>query len=65
MTTIEIIVSPGGEVRLETKGFQGSTCRDASRFLERALGSPTGEQLTPEFHQCAAAEQRAEHQQHG
>ena len=57
MKTIEIIVSPTGEVRLETKGFQGAECRDASRFLERALGNRTGEQLTGEFHQTATAEQ--------
>ena len=49
MKTIEIIVSPAGEVRLETKGFQGSACRDASRFLERALGNTTGERLTTKY----------------
>ena len=50
---IEIIVSPKGETKLETKGFVGSSCRDASKFLESALGQQTGEQLTAEFHQQA------------
>lgn len=50
MKTIEIIVSPKGETRVETKGFAGSACREASRFLESALGQRTGEQLTGEFH---------------
>jgi hypothetical protein len=48
--TIEIIVSPTGETRLETKGFAGSGCLDASRLLEQALGAKAGEQLTAEFY---------------
>ena len=47
---IEIIVSPTGETRLETKGFAGEECREASRFVEEALGKRVGEQLTTEFH---------------
>lgn len=47
---IEVIVSPTGEIKLETKGFVGSSCRDASKFLEEALGQRTGEQTTAEFH---------------
>jgi hypothetical protein len=53
MPQIEIIVSPHGETRLQTTGFAGSNCRDASRFLERALGQNVSEQLTAEFHQQA------------
>ena len=48
--TIEIIISPSGESRVETKGFAGSACRDASRFFESALGKATSESLTAEFH---------------
>ena len=48
---IEVIVAPDGETKVETKGFVGSECREASRFIERALGANTGEQLTAEFHQ--------------
>jgi len=51
--TIVITVSPLGETRLETKGFAGSECRSASRFLETALGTSSNEQLTAEFHQAA------------
>ena len=60
MKTIEIIVSPQGETRLETKGFAGSSCRDASRLLEQALGTKTNEQLTPEFHAQAVASQQVQ-----
>ena len=51
---IEIIISPAGETRLETKGFTGATCQEASGFLEAALGNRAGEQLTAEFHQVVA-----------
>jgi hypothetical protein len=49
--TIEIIISPTGETRIETKGFSGRECQDASRFLEGALGRKTRETLTAEFWQ--------------
>ena len=46
---IEITVSPTGESRLETKGFVGSSCQEASRLLEQALGRVTEDRRTPEF----------------
>ena len=51
--TIEITITPTGQTRVETKGFVGSECRQASEFLEQALGQRTGEQLTAEFHSSA------------
>lgn len=54
---IEIIVSPAGETRVETKGFSGSECREASRFIEQALGQRTSEQLTADFHQQTSQQQ--------
>lgn len=57
MKTIEIIVSPTGESRLETRGFQGSECREASRFLEAALGQQTSETLTADFHVSEVSQQ--------
>jgi hypothetical protein len=50
LKTIEITVSPAGQTSVETKGFSGSECRQASEFLEKALGQRTGEQLTGEFY---------------
>lgn len=32
--TIEIIVSAAGETTVQTKGFGGSSCREASKFIE-------------------------------
>ena len=50
MKTIEIIVSPNGQSRLETKGFSGGQCLEASRFLESTLGRTLSEARTAEFH---------------
>jgi hypothetical protein len=55
---IRVIVSPRGETKIETKGFSGADCREASRFLEQAVGQPVNEQLTAEFYQSQSAEQR-------
>ncbi len=57
MKTIEIIVSPKGETTVTTRGFTGSSCREASKFIEQALGQRTGETLTGEFHQTQSVEQ--------
>ncbi len=51
MKTIEITINPKGETRVETKGFAGPECREASRFLEQALGARMAETLTAEYHQ--------------
>lgn len=57
MRCIEIIVSPQGETKVETKGFTGGNCREASKLLEQALGEKTTEQMTPEFYQQQTASQ--------
>ena len=54
--TIEITVSPEGAVSLKTTGFFGSSCKDATRELERALGLAGKETLLPEFHQQHASQ---------
>ncbi len=59
--TIEIIVSPKGETTVTTRGFAGSSCRDASKFLEDTLGQRAGETLTGEFHQTEQTQQ-SQHQ---
>ncbi|WP_315849985.1 DUF2997 domain-containing protein [Mariniblastus fucicola] len=44
------MVSPNGESQVETKGFDGNSCREGSKFIESALGKRSGETLKPEFH---------------
>jgi hypothetical protein len=55
---IEITVSPEGATSIKTAGFTGSSCRDATRELERALGVSSRESLLPEyFNQTSTGEQ--------
>ena len=54
---IEVVISPTGETKVQTQGFVGASCRDASAALERALGTRTSERLTAEFHQAATQQQ--------
>ena len=49
--TIEVIISPKGETKIETKGFTGSSCQQVSQFLEQALGVRISENPTAEFYQ--------------
>ncbi|MCR9207645.1 MAG: DUF2997 domain-containing protein [bacterium] len=63
MKTIQVIVSPEGSTRVETNGFTGSSCRQASEFLEQALGSRQSERLKADFHQVEDAQQQQARQQ--
>ena len=54
---IEVIVSPAGETKVQTKGFVGASCQLASKFLEAALGQVAKEQLTAEFHTTSLQQQ--------
>ncbi len=48
--TIEITVLPNGQSKIETNGFTGADCRQASQFIERALGKAGEEVLKAEFY---------------
>lgn len=47
---IEVIVGPTGDTTVQTKGYTGSDCFQASRFLEEALGIKTADRPTSEFY---------------
>ncbi|MEX2170058.1 MAG: DUF2997 domain-containing protein [Pirellulales bacterium] len=60
MKRIEIIVTPNGGTHIETKGFTGSECRNATRQIEEALGivrndQPTAEMYAPQLAECATS----------
>jgi len=59
--TIEIIVTPTGQTSLQTLGFTGASCQQASRFLEDALGQKTSDRRTAEFYQTTSIEQQHQH----
>jgi hypothetical protein len=57
---IEVIVSPKGETSIQTKGYSGSECLQASKFLEQALGVAGTEHKTAEFYQPTQTEQHVQ-----
>ena len=61
--TIEILVSPQGQAQVQTQGFSGAECQQASKFLEQALGRRQSEQLTAEFHQTVDSSQTTSQRQ--
>ena len=58
MRIIEITVDTKGQSKVETRGFTGGECREASKFIEQALGQRTDEKLTAEFYQAQSSEQQ-------
>ncbi len=57
MRVIEVTVTPGGEVTVQTKGYVGPECLQASKFLEQSLGVTLADRKTGEFYQEQQAEQ--------
>ena len=57
---IEVTVSPKGETSVQTKGYAGADCLQASKFLEQALGVVANEVKTGEFFQSAQSEHHVE-----
>lgn len=53
MPEIKVTVDQLGGTVVETEGFQGKECMEATKQLKRALGKVTGEKKTKEFHQTA------------
>ncbi|QDT55866.1 hypothetical protein Pan44_39140 [Caulifigura coniformis] len=50
MKSIELIISPNGQIRLETLGFTGTDCLPAAEFLRKGLGHIVGETRTQAFY---------------
>jgi hypothetical protein len=59
---IEVTVSPKGETSIQTKGYAGSDCLQASKFLEQALGVVAKETKTGEFYATAQTDQHVQQQ---
>jgi hypothetical protein len=45
MKSIEIDISPKGEVKIEAFGFQGGACLAATKEIEAALGKVEGRKM--------------------
>ena len=53
--TIEITFSADGKFTVQARGFKGSSCHQATKALEEALGDVQSRRNTAEFYQSDAA----------
>jgi hypothetical protein len=53
--TVEILVSPMGDISIDAIGFKGADCEKATAYLEEALGRVAAKTRKPEYRQSAAA----------
>jgi hypothetical protein len=51
---IELVFTPDGQVRLETRGLKGKTCLTETEALEKAIGTVESRTRTSEFYQQPA-----------
>lgn len=51
MKKIIIDISDDGEIKLETRGFEGKSCVEEARFIKDVLGKEIVRQLTPAYWQ--------------
>ena len=59
MKKIEILFGPDGEIEIEAIGYKGKGCKEATKFLEQALGTEKDTKQKVEwFMQNAEAVQR-------
>jgi len=50
MKTVELLISPEGQLTINAVGFDGSDCEKATAFLEQALGELEQRQRKPEWY---------------
>ena len=55
--TIEITIDESGKTTVEANGFTGSSCTDATKAIERALGAVSHDTKKPEYYQTAQLKQ--------
>lgn len=47
---IDVCISPAGAITIEAAGYTGSTCEEATAFLETALGTIGQRQRTRDYY---------------
>ena len=60
MKKIIVTIAPDGSTKVETKGYVGKACQDATRQIEQALGAVVSDTKKPEFYQTAGGELKAQ-----
>ena len=58
MKTIDLIISPSGQLTINATGFEGADCEKATAFLEQALGKLEHRQRKPEYYRRVRRQQR-------
>jgi len=48
--TIEVAISPAGEVAVTVAGCAGPSCAEVTKAIEQALGRVTADRKTPEYY---------------
>jgi hypothetical protein len=56
--TIDIIVSPTGDISINAIGFKGADCEKATRAMEEALCAVTHRVKKPEYHASMTAQHK-------
>jgi len=46
---IEVRILPNGKIEIETEGFKGKACLDATGEIEKLLGTVVDEKKKPEY----------------
>jgi len=60
MKVIEVVVSSRGETTIQTRGFAGAECQQATQAMENALGVKVADQPTAEFYSTSALQHEVE-----
>jgi hypothetical protein len=55
---IKITISETGAVTVAASGYKGSSCLEATEFIEKAIGSVTKRQKTSDFYKQGEATDR-------
>jgi hypothetical protein len=53
--SIEVTVSPSGDIAINAVGFQGADCEKATKALEEALGVASNRVKKPEYYALRTA----------
>lgn len=59
MKSLEVIVSPDGEVTISAVGFKGNACEKATKALEQAMGIAGKKKFKPEYFAQEGVTQKA------
>lgn len=60
---IDVWISPEGSITLDAVGYTGSSCEEATRFLETALGTIGRKQRTRDYYRRQNNQQSSKDQQ--